>query len=99
MVALRQQIAGKLLDGEFVERHVAIEGFDHPLAVAPGPGTRAVFFIAVAIGIAREVEPVARPLLAVMRRIEQAIDQALVCVGPVVVKEFLNFLRAWAAAR
>ena len=31
-----QQVAGQLLDGELVERQVAVEGADDPVAVAPG---------------------------------------------------------------
>ena len=35
IVAFGQQIAGQLLDGELVVRHVAVERVDHPVAVAP----------------------------------------------------------------
>ena len=32
---VRQHVAGDLLDRELVERHVAVEGVDHPVAVLP----------------------------------------------------------------
>src|SRR5262249_15161086 len=65
--AVRQQVARELLDGELVERHIAVERFDHPLPPAPGPRAGAVFFIAVAIGVSRQVQPVTRPFFAVVR--------------------------------
>ena len=34
----RQQVSGNLFDGEAIERHVAVERPDHPVAVAPGVG-------------------------------------------------------------
>lgn len=85
--AVRHQIAGQLLNRELIERQIAVECVDHPLTVAPRPGTRAVLFIAVAIGVACEVEPIARPLFAIVGRIEEAIDQPFVCVGTVVAQE------------
>ena len=36
-IAIRQQVAGELLDGELVEGEIAIERVDHPVAIAPGP--------------------------------------------------------------
>ena len=61
---IRQQIARNLLDHELVVRHIAIERMDHPIAVEPHQARR-VFFVAVGIGIAGGVQPVASPALAV----------------------------------
>src|SRR6185369_6415507 len=97
-IAIGEEIAGELLDGELVEGEVTIEGADHPVAIAPGPGARTIFFVAVAIGVARQVEPVARPLLAVMRRIEKTIDQAFVSVGAVVIEVLANLFGSWGKA-
>src|SRR5262249_54563526 len=36
----------------------------------------------LAVGVARQIQPLPRPLLAVMRGLEQLIDEALVCLGP-----------------
>ena len=63
-----KQVAGELLDRELVERHVGVEGIDDPIAVAPGEGPAGVFFVAVAVGVARGIEPVAAPALPVVRR-------------------------------
>jgi hypothetical protein len=73
-----------LLNGELVERKVAIERVDDPVAIAPSPGAGAIFFIAVAVGVARQVEPVAGPPLAVVRRSQQAVHQPLISVGAIV---------------
>ena len=60
---IRQQIAGKLLDREFVERQVAIEGPNHPIAIRPVLAV-IVEVNAVRVGIAGRIEPVASPMLA-----------------------------------
>jgi hypothetical protein len=76
---VRQHVAGQLLDREPVERHVAVERVDHPVAVLPHR-PEAVLLVTVRVGVPGEVEPRPRPPLAVMRRGEQAIDDALVGV-------------------
>src|SRR5204862_1673205 len=55
-----QQIACDLLDGELIERHVTTDGIDHPLAVTPGVWAHVIFFVAVAIGVASQVQARAR---------------------------------------
>ena len=84
---------------EPVERHVVVEGPDHEVAVAIGRLAVEVVLVAVAVGIARDVEPVAAPPLAVLRRREQAVDQAFVCVRAIVVARMPRSLRASAAGR
>src|SRR5437763_1537432 len=56
----RQQVARNLLDRELIERHVGVEGADHPIAIRPDRAV-AVTLIAVAVGIAGGVEPGRRP--------------------------------------
>src|SRR5260370_8420570 len=73
-----QQISGDLLDRKFVERKVAIEGFDYPIPVSPGIGTEAIAAVPVAVGIPRLIEPVARPFFAVMWRAQQPLHCRLV---------------------
>ena len=76
---LRQQIAGKLLGGEAIERHVVVERLDDPIAI----GIDGVFLVAVVadrVGKTDQVEPVHRHPFAVMRRGEEAIDERLDCV-------------------
>ena len=85
-----QQVAGQLLDREPIEGHVAVEGVDHPVAVPPGIGPVAVVLVAVAVGIADQVEPRPGPALPEMRRGEQAVHEPLVGVGPPVRQELLH---------
>ena len=47
-----QHIACDLLNRELIERHIFVERIDHPIAVLPHHA-RAIFFVAVGIGIAR----------------------------------------------
>ena len=77
---IRQQIAGELFDGELVERHVLVQGIDHPVAIQPDVAPQ-VLLIAAGVGIACEVEPQARPVLAEARGVEQRIDKAVECRG------------------
>jgi hypothetical protein len=59
-----EQVAGDLLHEELAVGHVAVESVDHP--VSPGPHLpHLILFVAVGVGVAGEVEPVAGPLLAV----------------------------------
>ena len=78
---VRKQVAGKLPRSELVERHVAVECFDYP--VAPRPQEPVVMVIEKSIGVAptREVEPIARHVFGVTRRFEQTIDELPVGVG------------------
>src|SRR5262249_50600411 len=58
-----------------------------------GERPHAVLFVAVAVSVARQVEPVTAPTLAKMRRGEQTIHQSLVGVRRRVSDEFVHFLR------
>ncbi len=73
---LGQQVAGQLLDGELVERLIAVERLDHPVAVGPDLPSR-VARIAGAVGVARQVEPEPRPVLAERRPREVVVDHGL----------------------
>ena len=73
-VAVGEDVAGELLDGELVEGFVGVERIDDPVAVGPDR-TRAVLLEAVGVRIARGVEPPASPLLAVVRRGQQTIHE------------------------
>ena len=66
---------------------VAVEGADDVVAIAPGVGAVRVVLEAVGVGVADDVEPVAAPALAVVRRGEQAVDEFLVGVGRLVGEE------------
>ncbi len=92
LAGARQQIAGQLFDREAVERHVVVQGLDHPVAIGPHFAL-AVDRIAVRVGVARLVEPVPAPALAVVGRGEQAVDQRLVSRGTFIFDEPLDLVR------
>ena len=52
-----QQVAGQLLKGELVERHVLGDGFDHPVPIGPD-GARLVVGKTVGVGVPCQIEPV-----------------------------------------
>ena len=68
-------VAGELGADEGVVGEIGIEALDHPVAVAPGVGTRLVHLEAVALGEADGVEPMPRPALAKARRGEEPVNE------------------------
>ena len=91
-VASGQQVAGELLDQELVVGHVAVERVDHP--VAPRPLlARQVLLVAVACRRSGRRRASAGPLLAVVRRREQPIDQLARTRRRRVRDERIDFLR------
>ena len=86
-----QQVARKLLDRKLVERLVAVERLDDP--VAPWPNLpRIVAKETVRIGVARGIEPVGRHAFAEVRRSEQSLHHPLVRVGPCIGQKRIQFL-------
>ena len=88
-----QFVAGDLLLDEAVVGLVRVEGLDHVIAVAPGIRAGFIGLEALAVGVAGEVEPVAAPALAVLRRGEQAVDHFFESLRRVVGQEGVDFLR------
>ena len=66
-----------MLDRELVKRHIVVERLNDPVSVRPDLA-RVIVLIPVGVGVAGEVEPVPRPVLAVLRRLEQIFH-----LGPV----------------
>ena len=97
-VAIGQQVAGQLLDGELVEGQIAVEGLDHPVAVRPDLAV-VVDVYAVRVAVARGVQPVPGAMFAVVGRREVAVHHSLVGVGLRVLQEGFDLRRAWAAGR
>ena len=91
--AVGKQVAGQLLDRELIERHVAIEGVDHPIAKRPHLAI-IVDMNAVGVGIAGGIEPIATPMFALARRGQQPIDIFFIGVGRFVVRGILRLARA-----
>ena len=89
---LVQLVAGELFGHEPVVRLVAVERVDHVVAIFPGVGAVVVVNVAGAVGIARHVEPMPPPTLAVVRRGEQAIHYLLPRVRRGIVDERLHLV-------
>jgi hypothetical protein len=70
------QVAGKLVAHKFVVRQVALEGVDHPVAIAVNLRNRIVRVVAGRVRVTDHVQPVPAPPFAVAGRIEQTIDDA-----------------------
>ncbi|MEY5032999.1 MAG: hypothetical protein RL354_2030 [Planctomycetota bacterium] len=70
-----EEVARDLLGDEARRRQVAVEGVDHPVAVAPRIGNLVVELMGKCLGVAREVEPVPPPALAEGRARERTVDE------------------------
>src|SRR5262249_38628382 len=89
----RNQIARELFDRELIEGEVSIEGIDHPVPVTPCVRTGRVLFVAIAVGITSEVEPVPAPALTEVGQVERAIDEPFPSVGARIRDERFDFFR------
>ena len=91
---VRQQVAGELLEGKPVERHIVVERANHP--VAPWPHhAAAVQAVSVRVGVSRRIEPVERHPLAVSRRCQQSVDNLLERARRGVGKKCVDLPRNW----
>src|SRR5215471_6237839 len=72
-IARIQFVTGDLLLHKPVGWFVAVEGIDDVIAVPPDIGSRLIALEAFAIGVPRQIQPVARPAFAVARGVEQAV--------------------------
>ena len=72
-LGIRHQVAGDLLDSEVVERHVAIESVNHPIAIFPNVSPT-INSEAARICVTNLIKPNAGPAFAELWRCEQAID-------------------------
>ncbi len=95
---VRQKVARGLLDRELIEWHITVQHLDDPMAIAPCVRSELVRLITVAVGVSCQVEPVARPLLPVVRRVKQAIDELFVGFRAIIRQEFGHFLGGWRKA-
>ena len=79
---IREQVAGHLLDHEAIVGEIAVECPDHPIPPHPLLARR-ILLVAVGVGIARQIEPVARPLLAVAVAGEEFFHRGVVAVAEI----------------
>ena len=87
-----QLVARDLLAQELVVRLVVVERVDDVVAVAPHVQADVVLLEPVGVGVARHVQPVAAPALAVVGRIEQLVDEPLPGAALGVGQERLHLL-------
>ena len=86
-----QQVAGKLLDDELVERLVGVERLDHPVAI--GPDLAIVVQVqAMGVAVAGGVEPEPGHVLAVARRVEQPVHELLISLVRAIGQEGIDLL-------
>ena len=78
----KQLVAGELFDEKLVPRFVVVESADHVVAIPVRPFARRIHSaVAVAVGVADDIQPMASPVLAIAGRGEQLVDNSLVGVG------------------
>ena len=87
-----EKISRQLLHGELIEGQIAVEGPDHPIAIGPDL-TFIIQVEPVGIGVARDVEPMAPHLFAILRAVHQAIHPPLIAPGTGVCQERVHFGR------
>ncbi len=66
-IARLQHIASKLQPGELIERQIAVQGVDDPIAIAPRVGPESVAFKPLALAEPGDIEPMPGPTLAILR--------------------------------
>ena len=95
---LRQQVSRKLLDRKLVERLVAVERADHPVAIQPDRSFRIVG-VARRVCVASQVQPHRRPAFAVRVRREQFVNQFFVSLRIRVIHKPVSPLDRWRESR
>ena len=86
-------VAGQHLDDHLVVGLVGVERFDDPVAPAPDVRLALADFgaVTVPVAVSPDIHPVPAPALAIMRAVEQPIDDLLVGVGRFVGQKSLHF--------
>ena len=93
VIRIGQQIAGDLHPREIVIRKIVVECSHHPVAIPPGIGECGVLIKAVRVGIPRHVEPMSSPSLAVVRGVQQSIDESFAGIDRLVVHERIHLVQ------
>ena len=67
LIGIRQHVSGQLLNCKLIERHIVVEGIDHP--VAPWPHEAfPVRLVATCVGVTSRLQPRQCHVFAVVRR-------------------------------
>ena len=85
-----QFVAGQLFLHEAVVGLIGVERADHVVPVAPRGGAQVVGLVAIGIGVADQIQPMAGPAFAVAGTGEQAIHEPFVGIGTTVRDKLVN---------
>ena len=77
---------------KLIVRLIAVKGVDDPVTVFDGLTDRVIGTITRRVRVARDIQPVAAPALAVSFGIEQSIDDFVESIRLTVVKKCVDFL-------
>src|SRR5206468_867833 len=86
-------VAGDLPFHEGIKRYVLVERLDDEIAIMKGVRPVVIMLVAAALSEAGDVEPVPSPAFAVVRVLEQAVDQPGIRFRRSVIDERLDFPR------
>ena len=96
-LAVLDLVGGQLQQQETIVGHVFVQRLHHPVAIGPGMGPEAFLpavDITLGVRIARDVQPMPAPMLAVMRRIQKSIDATFVGLRIAVVCKCFDLVKA-----
>ena len=84
-----KHVTSQLLDRKLIVRHIGVDRVDDPVAVRPDRSL-SIFFIAIRIRIASQIEPFATPAFSVMRRSQQSVEQLFVGIRRCITDEVVG---------
>src|SRR5207244_1078326 len=87
-----EEVSRNLLDNELVVGQVAIQRADHPIAIEPDLALL-ILLESIGVGVARRIQPVPPPALAVMRRSEESLHLLLIGVPAPVGEKSIDLRR------
>ena len=90
-----EEVAGNLLDRELIEGHIIVECLDDPVPPTPSVRPRTVRLVAVTVGVASHVKPVAAPSLTIVRRLEKTVHYVFVRIVRSIFEKRLDFIQGW----
>ena len=96
LIALRaalDQVARNLNLYKSVVGNVIVEGLNDPVPVSPCQRNGVIGIIAGRVGITHKIQPVSSPTLAIMRAVQQTINDSLKGVGLMIMNECVDFVR------
>ncbi|MAT46754.1 MAG: hypothetical protein CMO35_04900 [Verrucomicrobiaceae bacterium] len=83
-------VPGQLLQEELVIGKIHVQRLNDIIPIAPDVRLVGVTLKSIGLSVANDIEPVPRPLLSIVRRGKQSIDNLFPCIRGLVVLEGLN---------